>query len=75
MLDQTLKQFKLLRIPAGVEWELIVVNNASTDDTDDVISRHASELPIHSIVESKQGHCHARNCAIDHTNGQWMLWD
>ena len=46
LLDQTLTQMRQLRIPAGLTWELLVVNNNSTDDTDAVASRHASSLPL-----------------------------
>ena len=37
LLDQTLTQMHNLRIPSCVEWELLVVNNSCSDDTDEVI--------------------------------------
>jgi len=74
LLDKTLERFKSLRIPGGVRWELIIVDNASTDNTADIIKRHIEKLPIIQRLESKQGHCHARNCAIDHAEGEWILW-
>jgi hypothetical protein len=39
LLAQTLEQMRQLVIPPGVTWELIVVNNNCTDDTDQVIAR------------------------------------
>ena len=36
VLGLTLDQLTRLRVPADVEWELLVVNNNCTDDTDAV---------------------------------------
>src|SRR5262249_56770240 len=45
LLDQTLGRLRELEIPPGTEWELLVVNNNCTDDTDAVVARHAGSLP------------------------------
>ena len=62
------------RIPEGVEWELLVVNNNCTDNTDEVIEKHSSTLPVRRLFEPKQGHCHARNCAVDAAQGEFVVW-
>ena len=36
LLRETLDQFTRLRIPPGVSWELLIINNNSTDATDEV---------------------------------------
>ncbi len=74
LLDQTLAAMRKLQAPAGVEWELLVVNNNCTDDTDAVIAQHQSALPIRRLLETKQGHSHARNCAIDAARGEMLIW-
>lgn len=74
LLDQTLAQLGKLRIPDGVEWELLVVDNSSTDDTDSVLSKHVDKLPLRRLFEPKQGHSHARNCAIEVARGELLLW-
>jgi len=74
LLDQTLTEMQALRIPTGVEWELLVVNNGCTDDTDGVIARHAPRLPIRRLFESMQGISNARNCAVAAANGELLLW-
>jgi glycosyltransferase involved in cell wall biosynthesis len=74
LLDQTLTALRQLRVPPGVEWELLVVNNNCTDDTDAVIGRHASALPLRRLVEPKQGHSHARNCAVAAAQGDLLIW-
>ena len=74
LLDQTLEQMRQLRIPDGVQWELLVVNNNCTDDTDAVLQRHADHLPLRRLFESKQGHSNARNCAVAAARGELLVW-
>lgn len=63
LLDWTLARMRELRIPDGVEWELLIVNNNCTDQTDAVIARHAGVLPIRRIFEVNPGLSNARNRA------------
>jgi hypothetical protein len=63
-----------LDIPPGVDWELLVVNNNSTDTTDDVIERHSHILPIRRLFEPKPGKSHALNLAIRESRGEYILW-
>lgn len=72
--DQTLAAMRQLQVPAGVEWELLVVNNNCTDATDDVIERHSTHLPIRRLFEVKQGHSHARNRAVAEATGELIVW-
>jgi glycosyltransferase involved in cell wall biosynthesis len=74
LLDQTLAAMHGLRIPAGVTWELLVVNNKCTDDTDTVIARHSSALPIRRLFEPERGHSMARNCAVAAATGELLAW-
>jgi glycosyltransferase involved in cell wall biosynthesis len=74
MLGQTLACMRELRVPAGVTWELLVVNNNCTDGTDAVIERHQPHLPLVQLFEPKQGHSNARNCAVDHARGRFLIW-
>jgi glycosyltransferase involved in cell wall biosynthesis len=74
LLDQTLDRMRSLRLPAGVTWELLVVDNNCTDDTPSVVGKYESSLPVRRIFEPKQGHSNARNCAIDHARGDYLIW-
>ncbi len=74
LLDKTLAEMQKLAIPHGVEWELIVVNNNCTDDTDQVLARNREVLPLRRVLEERQGQCHARNAAIDHARGDYVIW-
>ena len=74
LLDQTLAQMQKLRVPEGVTWELLVVNNNSTDDTEVVLDRYLSKLPLRRFLEPRQGQSHARNCAIQAAAGEFLIW-
>jgi glycosyltransferase involved in cell wall biosynthesis len=74
LLDQTLAQMRSLQIPEGVTWNLLVVNNNCTDDTDAVIAEHAGALPLQRLLETKQGLSNARNCAVEHATGDLLVW-
>lgn len=74
LLDQTLTRIRDLRVPAGVQWELLVINNNCTDETDAVIERHQSHLPLTRLWESEPGLSNARNRGMVHARGEAVLW-
>lgn len=74
LLGQTLEQFRLLRVPPDVEWELLVIDNNSTDDTRQVVERFADELPLRYIFEPRTGKSYAANTAIENAKGDYIVW-
>ncbi len=74
LLDQTLRSLAAVEVPAGVGWELIVVDNNSSDGTPDVIAGHEAGLPLRSLEEKQQGKSHALNRAVESAGGEWILW-
>jgi glycosyltransferase involved in cell wall biosynthesis len=74
LLDRTLTGFRKLHVPPGIEWELLVVNNNCTDETDGVIDRHAGALPLRRLLELEPGHSMARNRAIAEASGDLIAW-
>ena len=74
LLDKTLAQMNELVIPADVEYEIIVVNNKSTDHTNAIIDKHARCLPIRSLFEAEKGKSHACNRALAAACGELILW-
>lgn len=74
VLDQTLQEMRRLRIPDDLDWEVLVVNNNSTDDTEDVLAQHKQYLPLRSVLEAKQGKTNALNTAIDCIRSDLILW-
>ena len=56
------------------DWEVLVVNNNSTDDTERVLDAFAGRLPLRRAFEPKQGHSHARNTAVREARGEYVVW-
>jgi glycosyltransferase involved in cell wall biosynthesis len=73
-LGEALERLCALRIPADVPWEVVVIDNGSTDRTPDVIKSFAARLPIVSRVEPKPGVANARNTALEIATGEFVLW-
>lgn len=73
-LRHTLTSLQKMVVPDDIEWEVLVVNNNCTDDTDTVIASFADTLPIRSLLETQQGLSNARNCAVDAARGSYILW-
>jgi glycosyltransferase involved in cell wall biosynthesis len=74
LLDKTLAQMRRLVIPTGLAWEIVVVNNRCTDNTDEVIASHSDTLPVRRIWEEQQGQSHARNAASLAAHGELIVW-
>lgn len=56
-------------------WELLVVNNNSTDDTLHVLAEFSSSHPdlnVRTVDETRQGLSYARNCGIENARGEIM---
>lgn len=73
-LRRTLESLAAMRVPDDLAWEVVVVNNGSTDHTEDVIAAFAGRLPLRREVEPQRGLSRARNRAVDAARGQYMLW-
>lgn len=74
LLAQTLTALTAVRPPEGTTWELLVVDNNSTDATAATIASFGGRLPIRRLFEPKPGLSNARNCAIHEASGQYLLW-
>jgi glycosyltransferase involved in cell wall biosynthesis len=73
-LRRTLESLAAMQIPDGVDWEVIVVNNNSTDHTDAVIASFADRLPIRREFEGRPGKSNACNRAVDVATGDYFVW-
>ena len=73
-LERTLQSLTALCIPAGVAWEVIVVDNNSTDATGEVARRYETRLPIRCLFEAVPGKSLAANRVLDAASGKLILW-
>lgn len=72
LLAQCLDRLMNQKVSEDVTWEVLVVNNNSTDDTEKIVNEYIERqvLPLRYVVEKKQGLSNARNCGIDHARGE-----
>ena len=61
-----------MSVPVNLSWEVIVVDNNSSDNTRKVVEDfvRSSELNIRYVFEGKQGHSHARNTGVKEAKGE-----
>ena len=58
----------------GCAWEVLVVDNASSDATPAVLAEFAGRLPLRCEHEPQPGIAHARNRAVAAARGHWIAW-
>src|SRR5215469_16098458 len=73
-LRLTLDTLVAMRIPSNLAWELVIVNNNSTDHTDHVISEYVGRLQVRPEFEHKTGKSYALNRAADVAKGEYIVW-
>jgi glycosyltransferase involved in cell wall biosynthesis len=73
-LARALSSAAEMRIPQDLRWELIVVDNGSTDHTAEVVARFAARLPIRLVQESLAGLSNARNRGVSEARGRYICW-
>ena len=74
LLQATLERLCRLDQPDHATWDLLVVDNASTDRTPEVLAGFRDKLPLQNVHEPRNGLSHARNCALRHVTGDYILW-
>ena len=73
-LRQTLTTLVAAERPPGVEWEVLVVDNHSTDHTKQVCREFDGKLPIRYCMEPTPGKSAALNTAIRTTAAELLLF-
>ncbi len=66
-LPETLRHLSEQRVPDGLTWEILVIDNASTDDTPQLVhefSEHNSQLTVRLVRESRLGQAYARERGV-----------
>lgn len=73
-LARVLESFCAQLVPDDTSWELLVIDNGSTDRTRDVTDAFANRLPLRVVDEPEPGLSAARNRAVLAARGEYMLW-
>jgi glycosyltransferase involved in cell wall biosynthesis len=74
LLDRTLASMSRFDVPTGLRYEIVVVNNNCSDDTETVIERWRGILPINYIIEPRQGLSRARNAGLAAAIGSLIIF-
>ncbi len=74
ILKKTLESLCYCEIPENLSWECIVVNNNSTDDTEELILFFKDKLPIKYIFEPIQGLSRGRNAGLKAAVGKLIIF-
>ncbi len=58
------------------EWELIVVDNGSTDNTADLVREYQQQMPHVSLIcaMERKGAAYARNVGVSVAKGDWLVF-
>jgi glucosyl-dolichyl phosphate glucuronosyltransferase len=73
-LRQFLGSVEGLQAPVDLAWEILVVDNGSTDDTPRVVEDFIGRLPIRTIREERPGLSNARNAGVAAARGRYICW-
>ena len=73
-LDATLRS--LSRVVTDQQWEIVVVDNNSQDDTPAVVARHKAEsaVPVTYLFEPRQGKSNALNTGMARAGGDILVF-
>jgi len=76
MLRDALESLAKLETGGRFRFEIVVVDNASTDATAEVVQnvRRETQAPIHYVFEAKKGIATARNRGLREAGGQWIAF-
>lgn len=73
-LREVLNSAAAMRVPRDLLWEMIVVDNGSTDNTISVVNEFTDRLPILTVTENAPGLSNARNCGVRSARGDYICW-
>jgi glycosyltransferase involved in cell wall biosynthesis len=80
LLERTLAALQQQRPGEGISWEIVVVNDGSTDDTAGFLAReaaahHGGETPLKVVTPpANVGRARARNLGAGAARGRWILF-
>ena len=76
MLAGALRSLTRLDVDRTTNWEVLVVDNASTDETPHVVAalQRDATLPLRYVCEPRQGVSHARNRGIQESTSPWLAF-
>jgi glycosyltransferase involved in cell wall biosynthesis len=76
LLGGTLRALALQQVPESLKWEILVIDNNSTDRTKESVAAFSStaSVPVRYVFEAHQGISHARNRGITEARGSLLAF-
>jgi glycosyltransferase involved in cell wall biosynthesis len=78
LLPETLRHLAQQKVRPEIGWEVIVVNNASTDSTAEVVARewkkHKASVPFYLLYQPEPGLTFAREMALNQARYEFVLF-
>jgi len=76
LLKGTLEALGSQEVPDPLEWEIVVVDNNSSDTTPQVVTEFSrtTAIPVRYVFEPRQGLSHARNRGIEEARGSILAF-
>lgn len=78
LLPETIRHITQQRVESNIPWEVIVIDNASTDDTSQVARqewhKYRNTVPFSVLYQPRQGLTFAREMAIEEANYEYVLF-
>jgi glycosyltransferase involved in cell wall biosynthesis len=74
ILAVTLSRLRDVRVPAGIDREVVVVDNNSSDGTPAVVRDASASLPLRYVFEPEAGLSHARNRLLAEARGDLVAF-
>ena len=67
--------FASIRAQTWTDWELIIVDDGSTDDTQEILPDHCASIsqPVRLLHQENQGPYAARYAGLDNANGRYII--
>jgi glycosyltransferase involved in cell wall biosynthesis len=73
-LSRTLGSLSEMILPAGLQWEVVVVDNNSSDATRQICLEHQAKLPLRYLFEKRQGKSFALNSGAQTARGEFLIF-
>jgi glucosyl-dolichyl phosphate glucuronosyltransferase len=73
-LKNVLDSLSAMKVPAELNWELVIVDNGSSDNTAEVVAQYTSKLPARCVREDTPGLSNARNKGVAEARGEYICW-
>lgn len=73
-LAEVLESASRMHVPDGLAWELVVIDNGSSDNTSDVALSFSDRIPVRVVREDVPGLSNARNRGVAEARGEYICW-